>query len=240
MLHPPVTPLIESAADALAVTLHDVGFVDLDRIAELLGRTRDETIAELGERIFLDPQLTVEGIETWQTADAYLSGPIRTKLAAAIGATALDLRYRRNVEASKRFCPRFEALGHQRTPRRALDPRRRHRRLLREVLGVATYIHHTVEIASWSIDVNAFGRAPASTSTWGTERRHAGLLLSDALNSSLPQIYRRFRRRRRRKARPQRRRYRGREGQAPKIKAAFEAWIWTDADRTDRLARILQ
>src|SRR5208283_5767827 len=96
---------IESAADALAVTLHETGYVDLDRIAELLGRSRDETIAELGGRIFLDPQLTIENIENWQTADAYLSGPVRTKLAAAIAAAALDPRYQRNVEALRQVQP---------------------------------------------------------------------------------------------------------------------------------------
>jgi hypothetical protein len=43
VLHPPATPTIESAADALAVTLHEIGHVDIDRIAELLGRSRDDT-----------------------------------------------------------------------------------------------------------------------------------------------------------------------------------------------------
>jgi len=107
VLHPPVTPIIESAADALAVTLHETGYVDLNRIAELLARSRDEAIAELGDRIFLDPQLTIENIESWQTADAYLSGPVRTKLAAAIAAAALDLRYQRNVEALRQVQPRI-------------------------------------------------------------------------------------------------------------------------------------
>jgi len=50
--------------------------VDISRIAELIGRSRDEAIAELDDRIFLDPQLTIEHIESWQTTDAYLSGPV--------------------------------------------------------------------------------------------------------------------------------------------------------------------
>ena len=49
MIHPPVEPVIASAADALAVTLHEVGHVDPDRVAELIGRTREETLADLGE-----------------------------------------------------------------------------------------------------------------------------------------------------------------------------------------------
>ena len=56
VLHPETTPVIETAEDALAVTLHETGLVDLDRIAELLGRSRETAIAELGNRIFLDPE----------------------------------------------------------------------------------------------------------------------------------------------------------------------------------------
>ncbi len=239
VLHPPATPLIESATDALAVTLHELGFVDLDHIAELLGRSRDEAITELGERIFLDPQLTAAGIETWRTADAYLSGLIRTKLAAAIGAAALDRRYQRNVEALQRVLPEdlkpsdiSARLGAPWIPGDVIAA------FSTEVLGVRTYIHHTVEIAAWTIDVNAFARYPASTSSWGTERRHAGLLLSDALNSSLPQIYDVFI-----DDGVEKRVLNAAETEAAKdklakIKAAFEAWVWTDADRTDRLARI--
>ena len=47
VLHPETTPLIETAEDALAVALHETALVDLDRIAELLGRSRETTIANL-------------------------------------------------------------------------------------------------------------------------------------------------------------------------------------------------
>src|SRR5271167_5218102 len=56
VLHPPVTPEVTGAADALAVALHETGVVDLDRVAELVGVTRESAIAELENRIFLDPQ----------------------------------------------------------------------------------------------------------------------------------------------------------------------------------------
>ena len=61
VIHPPVEPVIASAADALAVTLHEVGHVDPDRIAERIGRTREETRAELGDAVFLNPALTTDG-----------------------------------------------------------------------------------------------------------------------------------------------------------------------------------
>ena len=239
VLRPAVTPLIETAEDALAVTLHETGIVDLDRVAELLGRSREAAIAELGERIFLDPQLAAAGIETWQTADAYLSGPIRTKLAAAIGAAALDPRYQRNVAALERVLPEdlrpsdiTARLGAPWIPADVVAA------FSAEVLGVKTPVHHTVEIAAWTIDVRAFALNPASSTDWGTARRHAGELLADALNASLPQIYDVFVEDGVEKRVLNAADTEAAKDKLAKIKTAFERWIWTDAARTDRLARI--
>jgi len=241
VIHPPATPIVESATDALAVTLQELGHIDLDRIAELLGKSRDETIAELGEHIFLDPQLSnkLPDLEIWQTADAYLSGPVRTKLAAAIGAAALAARYIRNVEALRRVQPEdlkpsdiSARLGAPWIPAEYVSL------FCKEIIGIETPVHHTVEIAAWSIDVKAFAGQAAATSQWGTERRHAGLLLSDALNQTIPQIYDEFE-----EDGVPRRVMNAADTEAAKekltaIKAAFEKWVWTDPERADRLTRI--
>ena len=77
VIAPPAAPIITSPADALAVVLNERGHVDVDHIAELLHRDAGEVIAELGDTIFRDP---ADG--SWQTADAYLSGAVRSKLVA--------------------------------------------------------------------------------------------------------------------------------------------------------------
>ena len=239
VIHPPASPLVVTAADALAVTLHEVGHVDLDRIAELLGRTRAEVTAELGEAVFLNPALSIGDAEQWQTADAYLSGPVRTKLAAAEGAAALDPRYGRNVEALRRVQPEdlrpsdiTARLGGPWLPADVVEA------FSAEVIGVRTRVRHTVEVAAWSLDLSRYEGVAAATSEWGTERRHAGLLLSDALNSALPQIHDTIR-----ENGVETRVLNEKETEAAKeklarIKEAFERWVWTDPDRTDRLARI--
>ena len=102
VIQPPAAPIIHTAADALAVTLHEIGHVDLDHIAELLGCTRDAVIADLGDTIYLNPAATTPEVEAWETADAYLSGPVRTKLVVAKAAAGVDPRYARNLAALER------------------------------------------------------------------------------------------------------------------------------------------
>ena len=73
--HPPITK-VNSAEEGLLVSLNQLGKVDLPFIGSLYGKPRNQVIAELGDLIFPDPEL-----QSWQTADAYLSGNVRAKLA---------------------------------------------------------------------------------------------------------------------------------------------------------------
>lgn len=240
VIHPPAEPIITSAADALAVTLHERGHVDVAHVAELIGRSREDTLSELGDAVFLNPGLTTEGYETWETADAYLSGSVRTKLAIAEASASLDARYTRNVAALRGVQPEdlrpsdiTARLGAPWIP--AADVAL----FSSEVIGIPTTIRHTVEIASWSIDLNPFHGQAAATSEWGTARRHAGELLDDALNAVIPQIYDHWKD----ADGTEHRQLNAEDTEAAKeklakIKGAFERWVWSDVDRTERLARI--
>jgi len=239
VIHPPAEPVITCAADALAVTLHEVGHVDLARVAEMLGCPREQVIAELGDAVFLNPDATKADAEAWETADAYLSGAVRTKLAAATAAAERDPRYARNVDALRRVQP-VDLKPSEITARLGAPwiPAAVVQAFSKQVIGVETRVRHTKEVASWSIDVDAFEGLAAATSEWGTARRHAGELLHDALNASIPQIWDTWR-----DADGEHRELNASETEAAKekllkIKQAFERWIWTDVERTDRLARL--
>ncbi|MCG7354987.1 lactate dehydrogenase, partial [Roseomonas mucosa] len=109
---------------------------------------------------------------------------------------------------------------------------------IQEVIGVETPVRHTVEVAHWSIDVHRFVGLASATSEWGTHRRHAGELLDDALNASIPQIWDVWR-----DAEGEHRQLNAQETEAvkdklAKIKDAFERWVWTDSDRAERLVRL--
>jgi len=145
VIHPPCEPVITSAADALAVTLHEVGHVDLARVAEMLGRPREQVIAELGDAVFLNPQATTPAHEAWETADAYLSGAVRTKLAAAAAAAALDPRYAHNVDALRRVQP-VDLKPSEITARLGAPwiPAGVVQAFSKQVIGVETRVRHTV------------------------------------------------------------------------------------------------
>ncbi|MGX9394069.1 helicase-related protein (plasmid) [Nitrobacteraceae bacterium UC4446_H13] len=234
VISPPAAPVIASAADALAVVLNERGRVDVDHIAELLHRDRDDVVAELGSAIFCDP---ADG--SWQTADAYLSGPVRDRLKVAKAAAALDPVYERNVTALQGVQPAdlrpsdiTARLGAPWIP--AVDIVA----FVKEAMDAEIKIHHMAELASWTVEARQLAWMAAGTSEWGTDRRHAGELLSDALNSRVPQIFDTI------KDGDSERRVlnvvdtEAAKTKLQKIKDAFQRWIWSDADRTDRLARL--
>lgn len=234
VIAPPAPPVITSAADALAVVLNERGHVDPDHIAELVHRDADGVIAELGSAIFRDPSGG-----SWQTADAYLSGAVRDKLKIAKAAAALDPAYARNVTALREVQPAdlrpsdiTARLGAPWIPAADIVA------FVRETVGAEIRIHHMPELASWTVEARQLGWMAAGTSEWGTERRHAGQLLSDALNSSVPQIFDTVK-----DGDSERRVLNVVDTEAAKeklsrIKTAFQNWIWSDPDRTDRLARV--
>ncbi|CUX71456.1 Putative methylase (fragment) [Agrobacterium sp. NCPPB 925] len=233
VIAPPAAPTITSPADALAVVLNERGHVDLDHIAELLHLDVSTIIADLGDEVFRDPS---DG--SWQTADAYLSGAVRTKLVAAQAAAELDPAYERNVRALQDVQP-ADLLPSDITARLGAPwiPAADVVAFVEETMEADIRIHHMPELGSWTVEARQLGYSAAGTSEWGTSRRHAGELLADALNSRVPQIFDTFR-----DADGERRVLNVVDTEAArdklqKIKQSFQQWVWTDPDRADRLAR---
>ncbi|MDQ0513420.1 lactate dehydrogenase [Ancylobacter amanitiformis] len=234
VIAPPAAPVIASAADALAVVLNERGHVDLDHIAELIHRDVPAVLEDLGDAVFRDPQTG-----SWQMADAYLSGPVRDRLKAAEAAAALDPAFVRNVRALVEVQP-VDLRPSDITARLGAPwiPASDVVTFVKETMGADIRIRHMPELASWTVEARQLGWLAAGTSEWGTERRHAGELLADALNSRVPQIFDIIR-----DGDSERRVLNVVDTEAAKeklakIKAAFQSWVWSDPDRTDRLARI--
>jgi N12 class adenine-specific DNA methylase/adenine-specific DNA methylase len=234
VIAPPTAPLIATAADALAVTLNETGRVDIDHLADLLDRDPATALTQLGQAVFQNPET-----QAWETDDAYRSGSVRTKLAIAEAAAELDSRYARNVAALRLVQPE-DLLPSDITARLGAPwiPATDIEIFAIAVMETTTRVRHTVEIAAWSVDTAPFTGTAAGTSVWGTARRNAGLLLHDALNNATPQIFDTIV-----EDGVEKRVLNSEATEAAKeklawIKDAFTGWVWTDPDRTDRLARI--
>lgn len=234
VIAPPAAPVVVTAADALAVCLNETGRVDPAVMADMLDRTEEDVLAELGDAVFRNPETGA-----WETADAYLSGPVRTRLAVAEASAALDPGYARNVSALRAVQPEdlkpseiTARLGAPWIPAEAIES------FAAEILTAATHVRHHAEVAAWSVDTLPFRGTAAGTAEWGTSRRNAGELLEDALNARTPQIYDTIREDGTDKRVLNTEATEAAKEKLAKIRLAFERWVWTDPDRTDRLARI--
>lgn len=100
VLFPPNDSMtVSTAKDALLASLNYRGKVDQAYMAEVYHKPIDEIISELGDVVFDDPQAGIV------TADEYLSGDVKTKLAEAKAAAKDDAKYKRNVDALEAVIP---------------------------------------------------------------------------------------------------------------------------------------
>lgn len=236
VIAPTPAPVIESASDALALCLHEHGRVDLGTIAATLGRTEAAVVEELGDTIYRDPTAG-----TWDTADAYLSGKVRDKLAAALVAAKADPAYARNVTALENVQPTdlppsdiTARLGAPWIPAKTIQT------FLHEVVGVFTPVRHYPDLAAWGIEEMRFAYVHAVNQKWGTHRYDAGRIVLDALNARTPQVFDEVRNG---SSGSTTRVLNEKETEAAKeklvaLKTAFENWVWRDHDRAETLARI--
>src|SRR3989440_9200091 len=179
---------VETAAEALAISLNETGSIHWERMAALTGYSIKEMEAQLGSQVFQNPQ------GEWETADEYLSGNVRDKLKTAEAAAAINPTYNRNVEALQAVQPADILPGdiHARLGAGWI-PRSDIQSFIAETLQVPVSdvsIGHAGEIAAWSVklDFNA-AHSVSNTTTHGTKRMAASDLIEDTLNMRVPTIY---------------------------------------------------
>jgi N12 class adenine-specific DNA methylase len=231
---PPVTQ-VRSAEEGLLVSLNQRGTVDLPYIASLYGKPEEQVIEELGDLIFRDPESN-----SWQTADAYLSGNVRAKLAAA---QAAGPEYERNVSALQAVQPEDvlpgdidAGLGAPWIP--ASDIQQFAAELF-HVNASSVPVSHLAKDAVWSLEAAYDAEASvAATSEYGTARANGTWLLGLALNMKSPTIYDTIQDGdREQRVVNQEATMAAREKQKL-IKERFRSWVFTDPDRTERLVRL--
>jgi N12 class adenine-specific DNA methylase len=179
--------VIESAAnakDALYITLNEKGTVDWQRIAELIGKSEAEAQTELSESglVFQDPK-----DRTWQTAEEYLSGSVRSKLRDAEKLAKVEPEFKHNVEALEKVQPEDIAPGDIHA---ALGvtwvPAEVYGQFAQDVLNASQPVKTTHVGNEWILDA-PWGVRGASK--WSTARVSAHQLLKDALNMRRTKVY---------------------------------------------------
>ncbi len=95
----------DSSEDALIVSMQYRGRIDFPYMEQLCGKSKQEMIADLGDKIFPVPDLVHPDRVTYQPADEYLSGNIRVKLEQAKAAAAQNPLFEKNIPALEAVMP---------------------------------------------------------------------------------------------------------------------------------------
>ena len=189
-----VVTSVDTASEALAVSLAEKAAIDFEYMSELSGKDKDTLIDELTGIIFKNPLS-----EEWETADAYLSGNVRNKLETAETFAKNEPMYAVNVEALKRVQPReLDASEIEvRIGATWIEPRFIED-FMREVFETPEHllnrdvikIQYSDVTGQWNVKgKNAdFGNALVNM-TYGTSRRNAYQILEDSLNLKDSRVY---------------------------------------------------
>jgi N12 class adenine-specific DNA methylase len=230
----PVTR-VASAEQGLLASLNQRGCVDLSFIAQLYGRDESHVIEELGDLIYLDPIS-----KGWQTADAYLSGNVRQKLAEAVHAGA---QFSRNAEALKVVQPEDVLPGdidaNLAAPWIPASDIQSFATELFRVGPSSVQVAYLPKDAVWSVEADdAAEKSVAATADYGTPRAGGVWLLEQALNLKTPVIYDTFHVDGKEERVVNQEATLAAREKLRHIKERFRSWVFADPDRTERLVRI--
>ncbi|MBO5597034.1 MAG: DEAD/DEAH box helicase family protein [Oribacterium sp.] len=189
-----VVTSVDTASEALAVSLSEKARVDLPYMAELAGKSEDEITDELAGVIFKNP-LT----DKWETADEYLSGNVREKLSVARNYAENHSEYAVNVSALERVQPKeLDASEIEvRIGATWIDPKYIED-FMRETFQTPDYLFNRDVVGvqfsgitgQWNVKgKNADYGNTLVHSTFGTGRANAYKILEDSLNLKDTRIY---------------------------------------------------
>jgi len=217
----------ETPADALAITLAERGVVDIEHIAKLLGKSPEDAAAALTEGdkplVFKDPELN-----TYETADAYLSGQVTRKLMAAQAAGLTQ-----NVKALEAVQPeRWGAENVNVQVGAAWVPPAVYADFAQHLMGGRATASFSPLTNTFSVAVS--GAEAAKADQWGTEDMTGVAILERLLNSHTPTVTRRDRDGT----------YVDKEAttlailKGREIASEFADWIFKDGDRREQLVEL--
>ena len=234
---------VETASEALALSIGEKARVDLPYMEQLTGKTQAELVQDLQGIIFKVPNC--EPV-SYVAADEYLSGNVRNKLTVAELAAKNDPELAVNVEALKKVIPKDLSaaeisvrLGATWIPQEDIQ------RFVMELLTPSSYaagrlkVRYTPINGDWFIENKSsdMGNVKAD-STYGTKRASAYRIIEDTLNLRDTRIFDYvYDEHGNKKAVFNAKETTAAQAKQEVIKQAFQDWIWKDPERRNRLVR---
>ena len=234
---------VETASEALALSIGEKARVDLPYMEQLAGKTQAELVQDLQGVIFKVPNC--EPV-SYVAADEYLSGNVRNKLTIAELAAKNDPELAVNVEALKKVIPKDLSaaeisvrLGATWIPQEDIQ------RFVMELLTPSSYaagrlkVRYTPINGDWFIENKSsdMGNVKAD-STYGTKRASAYRIIEDTLNLRDTRIFDYvYDEHGNKKAVFNAKETTAAQAKQEAIKQAFQDWIWKDPERRNRLVR---
>ena len=243
---------VDTAKDALAISIAEKACVDLGFMASLLGKPGEvePIIEELSGIIFKDPESGDDIFTGWETADAYLSGNVKEKLQKAKVAANENPMYRVNVEALDVVQPKdLDAteisvrLGATWIPAEYVTDFMYELFQLPEEARTRDYGNATVVYSpvldQWEVTYkNWYDHYVTVRSTYGTERKDGLTLLENCLNLKDVTVYDYYEEDGKKKAEVNRYETTIAQQKQQLIRDEFKNWIWKDMDRREHLVRL--
>ena len=234
---------VETASEALALSIGEKARVDLPYMEQLTGKTQAELVQDLQGVIFKVPNC--EPV-SYAAADEYLSGNVRNKLTVAELAAKNAPELAVNVEALKKVIPKDLSaaeisvrLGATWIPQDDIQ------RFVMELLTPSSYaagrlkVRYTPINGDWFIENKSsdMGNVKAD-STYGTKRASAYRIIEDTLNLRDTRIFDYvYDEHGNKKAVFNAKETTAAQAKQEAIKQAFQDWIWKDPERRNRLVR---
>ena len=240
---------VDTASEALAVSLGEHAFVDMDYMSKLTGKSEAEILADLRGVIFLNP-LYGSGNDKqpkYLPADEYLSGNVREKLAVARRSAELyPDDYAVNVEALERVQPKDLTaseigvrLGSTWIPPEDIQA------FVFELLEIPYYYKYRMQVkfepitGQWRITDKSYGKGNVkATSVYGTSRVNAYNIIEDSSISRMCASLTILRMKTVIKSGTEQEGNHDCAGKQEEIRRKFEEWIWKDPNRRERLCKL--
>ena len=239
---------VDTASEALAVSIAEKARVDMEYMEQLTGKTSDELASELQGVIFRLPGPVPEGERpAYVTADEYLSGNVRRKLRQAQRALEVSEIFRPNVEALEKAQPKdLDASEIEVRLGATWIDKEYIQQFMYETFNTPYYLQRAIQVnyASFTAEWQVTGKNSVSEkdvaayTTYGTSRANAYKILEDSLNLRDVRIYDTVEDadgKERRVLNAKETTLAAQKQQA--IREAFRDWIWRDPERRQTLVR---